>query len=211
MTEIKNIIFDLGGVLLNIDFNKSIEAFSKLGIENFEEMFSQIHADSLFKKLETGSVGEQDFYDAIKKRTRDHITATEIADAWNALILDFRTDSLHFLDQLSGKYKLYLLSNTNSIHHSYFQQILKRQTGRPSLDSYFTKAWYSQNLGLRKPGEAIYKFILEDGGLEAKESLFIDDTLPNIETAVNLGFKAHHLKRGERIEQLPYFTSSNSM
>jgi glucose-1-phosphatase len=204
MEGIKNIIFDLGGVLLNIDFNKSIEAFKKLGIENFDEMFSQVHADSLFKKLETGNVDEAEFYSEIKKRTRVHITDSDIAAAWNALILDFRIESLNFIESLSVKYKLFLLSNTNSIHHAYFQKLLTKETGRPSLDGYFTRAWYSQELGLRKPGEAIYEFVLQDGGLVAAETLFIDDTIPNIETAKKLGFKTHHLKPNEKIENIRY-------
>jgi len=202
MTEIKNIIFDLGGVLLNIDFNKSIEAFEKLGIDNFEHMFSQTIADELFKSLETGNMGEDGFYTAIKKRTKTGVTDGEIADAWNALILNFRTESLEALEKLSAKYKLFLLSNTNSIHHTCFQKILTGETGKPSLDNYFTKAWYSHKLGLRKPGAAVYEYVLKDGNLLAAETLFIDDTWANIETAQSLGFKTHHLKPAEKIEDI---------
>ena len=64
----ENIIFDLGGVLLDIDYQRSVEAFEKLGIEHFEKMFSQYHANELFEKLERGEVGKTDFYAAIKKR-----------------------------------------------------------------------------------------------------------------------------------------------
>ena len=87
MTETKNIIFDLGGVLLDIDFQKSIDAFKKLGIENFEDMFSQFKADALFEKLEIGSITEANFYSAIKSRTKTNISNAEIDGAWNALIL----------------------------------------------------------------------------------------------------------------------------
>ena len=87
MNGIKNIIFDLGGVLLDIDYHKSIAAFKNLGIPNFEEMFSQLKADELFEKLETGMLSETGFYSAIKKRTKAHITDEEIACAWNAMIL----------------------------------------------------------------------------------------------------------------------------
>ena len=200
MTHIKNIIFDLGGVLLDIDLKKSINAFEKLGIENFEEMFSQFKADDLFEKLETGMLNEHEFYSAIKKRTRVNITDKEIANAWNALILDFRTESLLFLEKLATQYSLYLLSNTNSIHLKYFQQLFTKQTGKPLLDGYFSKAWYSHEVGLRKPGAAIFEFVLKEENLVAAETLFIDDTLINIETAQSMGFKTHHLKPTERIE-----------
>jgi len=211
MTETKNIIFDLGGVLLNIDFQKSVTAFKKLGVENFDEMFSQFKADELFEKLEIGNISEPDFYAAIKKRTAGNISGTQIESAWNALLLDFRTESLKFLEKLSANYKLYLLSNTNSIHLKCFKQLFTRETGKPSFDSYFIKAWYSNEIGLRKPNADIFEFVLQEENMLAAETLFVDDTLTNIETAAKLGFKTHHLLPTERIELIPYLTSSNSI
>ncbi|MGB4845170.1 MAG: HAD family phosphatase [Ferruginibacter sp.] len=202
MTVTKNIIFDLGGVLLDIDFQKSIEAFKRLGIENFEEMFSQFKADELFENLETGRITENEFYSAIKKRTSGNINNIEITNAWNALILDFRMESLDFLERLSKRYKLFLLSNTNSIHLKCFKKLFTQQMGKPSLDAYFTKAWYSNEVGLRKPGTEIFEFVLQSENLDAGETLFIDDTLTNIETAQKMGFKTHHLLPTEKIELL---------
>ena len=200
MKDTKNIIFDLGGVLLDIDFQKTIDAFKKLGIENFEEMFSQINADELFEKLETGSITEADFYSAIKSRTKTNISNAEIDGAWNALILKFRTESLQYLETLSKSYKLFLLSNTNIIHLQYFKQLFTEQTGKPLLDAYFIKAWYSNEVGLRKPGSEIFEFVLQEENLKAEETLFIDDTLSNIETAQKMGFKTHHLLPTQKIE-----------
>lgn len=200
MIKTKNIIFDLGGVLLNLDFQKSIIAFKNLGIENFEEMFSQFKADELFEKLETGNISEPDFYTAIKKRTHENISDAEIENAWNALILDFRTESLEFLEKLAADYKLYLLSNTNSIHLKCFKKLFTQETGKPLFDSYFIKAWYSNEVGLRKPNADIFEFVLQQENLKAAETLFIDDTLINIEAAQKLGFKTHHLLPAERVE-----------
>ncbi len=202
MNGIKNIIFDLGGVLLNIDFQKSITAFKKLGIENFDDMFSQFKADELFEKMETGKLSEADFYSAIKKRAKAAITDEEIENAWNALILNFRTESLDFLEKLADRYRLYLLSNTNSIHLKYFKHLFTKETGKPTLDSYFSKAWYSHEVGLRKPGTAIFEFVLQDENLTAAETLFIDDSVNNIEAAALVGIKARLLKADERIENI---------
>ena len=204
MAATKNIIFDLGGVLLDIDYQKTIAAFEKLGLQHFEVMFSQFKADALFEKLETGHVTEADFYAAIKARTKIRLTNEEIDHAWNALILNFRAVSLDVLEQLSANYKLYLLSNTNSIHLKYFKKLFTKETGKPLLDAYFAKAWYSNEVGLRKPGAQIFEFILQEENLQAEETLFIDDTLMNIETAQNLGFKTHHLLPTERIELLEF-------
>ena len=202
MVATKNIIFDLGGVLLDIDYQKTIDAFKNLGIENFEEMFSQFKADELFEKLEMGKITEADFYEVIKSRITVSVTDTEITDAWNALIQDFRTKSLQFLERLSKNYNLYLLSNTNSIHLKCFKQLLSRQTGKPLLDDYFTKAWYSSEVGLRKPNKDIFDFVLNDENLLPEETLFIDDTWINIETAQKMGFKTHHLLPTEKIEKI---------
>jgi putative hydrolase of the HAD superfamily len=206
MAQTKNIIFDLGGVLLNLDFNKSIDAFELLGVMHFENMFTQFKADELFKQLETGKVDESAFYKAIQNRTTKKITTAEIDCAWNALILDFRAESLALLEDLAARYKLFLLSNTNSIHVKHFKELFASQTGKSTLDDCFTKAWYSNEIGLRKPGTEIFEFALEDAGLVAAETLFIDDTLANIETAQNLGFKTHHLLSSERIELLDFDT-----
>ena len=200
MNGINNVIFDLGGVLLDIDYQRSIDAFKKMGIVNFEDMFSQFKADELFEKLETGSITETDFHSAIKNRTTAIVSDNEIDAAWNALILQFRTESLAYLESLSAYYKLYLLSNTNIIHLQYFKQLFTEQTGKPMLDAYFTKAWYSNEIGLRKPGAEIFEFVLQDENLKTEETLFIDDTWINIETAQKMGFKTHHLLPTEKIE-----------
>ena len=202
MAATKNIIFDLGGVLLDIDYQKTIDAFEKLGLQHFEAMFSQFKADALFEKLETGHISETDFYAAVKQRSELPLSNIEIDDAWNALILNFRTGSLQLLEQLAANYKLYLLSNTNSIHLKYFKKLFTRETGKPFLDAYFIKAWYSNEVGLRKPGAEIFEYVLQEENLKAAETLFIDDTLMNIETAQGLGFKTHHLLPTERIELL---------
>jgi len=206
MDQIKNIVFDLGGVLLDIDYQRSVSAFEKLGIEHFEKMFSQYHASELFEKLERGELSNAEFYAAIKKRLRTEVNEEEIEAACNALILDFRIKSLEFLEKLAATHKLYLLSNTNSIHVQFFKKRFTTQTGKSSLDAYFTKAWYSNEIGMRKPGPEIFEFILQEEKLKAAETLFIDDTLDNIETAQKLGFKTHHLLPTERIESLDSLT-----
>lgn len=202
MSEIKNIIFDLGGVLINIDYNKTINAFKALGIPHFEEMFSQFRASELFEKLETGDISEEDFYRTLRKQIPVPVTDLQIENAWNAILLDFRKESLDFLTLLQPRYNLYLLSNTNSIHHRSFQHLFILETGKPSLDIYFIKAWYSHLIHLRKPYAAIYDFVLKQEKLDPKETLFIDDSVNNIETAAKMGLQTHLLLPEERIEKL---------
>lgn len=206
MPALKNIIFDLGGVLLNIDYQKTKLSFEELGFNNFNEMYSQYSADMLFSDLETGKITNEHFLEYLVKAAEGKITGEQITTAWNAMLLDFRIPSLYFLKELSKKYKLYLLSNTNAIHLAAFNQIFTKATRKTSLDAYFTKAYYSNKVGLRKPNEDIFEFVLKDAGITAAETLFIDDSYNNIETAKKIGFQTHLLKPGEKIENLNYKT-----
>ncbi len=204
MAAIKNIIFDLGGVLLDLDYNKTFVAFEQLGVEKFEKMFTQFHVNELFEKQETGKISEAEFYERIKELIPHPVSNEQITRAWDAMMLDFRTGSLAVLEELSKDHKLFLLSNTNSIHLKRFCEIFTRDTGKPLLDQYFSKCWYSHIIGLRKPTKEVYEFVLQDEGLVAAETFFIDDTIINIEAAQKLGIKTHLMLPQERIEDIHF-------
>lgn len=204
MSGIKNVIFDLGNVLLNIDYDKTKNAFLDLGYTDFEKMYSLSKANNFFDGLETGHISEPAFYEYMLKSGSGKITNNDVRDAWNAMLLNFRGESMRFLKQLSQHKNIFLLSNTNTIHKTAFEESLKTQTGVSSLDSFFTKAYYSCHIGMRKPNEDIFKFVLRDAGIIPDETLFIDDLYGNIETANKLGIKTHLLVPGEQIEALDY-------
>jgi glucose-1-phosphatase len=204
MAILKNIIFDLGVVLINIDYKKTEKAFINLGFQNFSEMYNQFSANEIFEKLETGNISNADFYAIIMKLSKQPITETQIEDAWNEILLDWRIESVAYLKKLSESYNLYLLSNTNAIHQAAFFKSLKNQTGITDLNSFFTKAYYSHEVHLRKPNTDIFEFVLKDASILAKETLFIDDSYNNIDTAKAMGFKTHLLLPNERIEHLDY-------
>lgn len=201
--RLRNIIFDLGGVLINIDYARTKDAFEALGFNKFEAMYSQYTADALFSDLETGKISDSDFYSVLMKQ-EPYLSENDLRNAWNAMLLEFRLGSLSFLEDLRQRYNLYLLSNTNVIHRAAFKTIFREQTGFESLDNFFTRSWYSDLVGLRKPNEDIFEFVLEDADLKANETLFIDDSYNNIETAKKLGFETHLLVPGELIENLEY-------
>ncbi len=204
MAELKNIIFDLGAVLINIDYKKTESAFIKLGFQNFEAMYSQFAADALFEKLETGKISNEDFYGSLIALNKEKITPLQIKNAWNEILLDWRLESLQYLEILSDKYKLYLLSNTNAIHQEAFFDSLQKEAGILNFNSLFTKAYYSHEIHLRKPNANIFEFVAKDANIKIKETLFVDDSANNIDTAKYLGFKTHLLLHGEKIEALPY-------
>jgi glucose-1-phosphatase len=189
----KNIIFDLGGIFMNLDFSLTEKAFIDLGITQFPSMFTQHHANDLFELLETGQMSELEFYDAFRRETGSNLTNEQIKTAWNALLLDFPQERLDWLGQISKKYRVFLFSNTNRIHYDAFIEILARENNCTDFNSYFIKAYYSHELGLRKPYVASFQKILEEQGLNAAETLFIDDTAKNLVGAREAGMETIHL------------------
>ena len=203
-TMLKNVIFDMGNVLFSIDYKKTQDAFEALGYNNFSEMYSQFSADALFEKLETGLVTNADFYEKMISYHPNTVTEAQIDNAWNSMLLHWRIESLNFLETLSKRYKIFLLSNTNEIHLQAVIKLLKEQTGRENIDSLFSIAYYSHKINYRKPNADIFEFVLKDAEIQAAETLFIDDLKNNIETAALLGFKTHLLLPEETIEELNY-------
>ena len=204
MAKIKNLMFDLGGVLLNIDYNKTADAFKKLGVLQFDGLYSQHGANDLFESLEIGKISEENFYSTMQQYCKTGTTVQQIQIAWNAMLLDFRVESLKYVDGLKEKYNVFLLSNTNIIHHTAFTKLLQRETGLQSLDSYFIKAYFSHEIFIRKPYPDTYKLVLEDAKINAAETLFIDDSINNIEGAKEAGLQVYHLLVGEKIENMQF-------
>jgi putative hydrolase of the HAD superfamily len=194
MTGIKNIIFDLGGVFLNINFSLTETAFKELGVLGFGEMFTQHHANDLFVQLETGAISELEFYAAFRLATGSNLTDADIKKAWNALLLDFRMPSLEWLEGIKDKYQIFLFSNTNKIHYDAFGLTYQSQTGKLDFDANFKKAYYSQQMGMRKPDTAPFLHILKEQSLVPSETLFIDDTIKNVLAAKEVGMQAIHLQ-----------------
>ncbi|WP_300601503.1 HAD family phosphatase [Niabella sp.] len=199
---IKNVIFDFGGVLLNLDFKRSFAAFEALGFDDFEDKFSQYKAAPIFQELEKGLIAAPAFYEGLRSLLKKPIPDAQLEQAWNAMLLDYRKPSLDFLIPLASKYNLFLLSNTNQIHYDHFSKTLKEETVYPSLESFFTKAYYSHDIKRRKPDIDTYAFVLEDAEIAASETLFIDDSFTNLPTAQELGIQTHLLLPEERIEHL---------
>ena len=201
MQTANTIIFDLGGVLLDIDFRLTEKAFADLGVHNFSEFFSQFHSNSLFKKLETG-VDEALFYDEFRAGTGMSLSNEQIRDAWNALLLDFRLESLAVLPLLKNKYQLYLLSNTNEIHLQEFQYRYTLLQQEQDFDALFDAAYYSHRIGHRKPDASAFEYVLQAHNLKPAETIFIDDSINNIEAAQHVGLQTIHLQPGMKVEAL---------
>lgn len=184
---IKYIIFDLGGVILNIDFNKAAKSFKDLGLDDFEALYSKATQSKLFDRLEKGLISAQEFRSELSELSGLELSDEQIDDAWNSLILDFPPARLNLLRELRKNYKLFLLSNTNIIHADFYNNDLRQNHHIDGLESLFDKVYYSHEIALRKPDMEAFKYVLNDQKIPAEHTLFIDDALPNILAANQLG------------------------
>ena len=198
---VKNIIFDLGGVLLNLDTGKTRDAFIKLGIANIDELFRIGHAESFFKAYETGDLTDDQFLESAVQLTHPGTTLEQVKHAWNDMLLDFPAERVAFLDKLKGAYQLYLFSNTNALHLEAFQHSYRAVYGYP-MDALFVKAYYSHLINLRKPDVSAFEYVIRDSGVNPAETLFIDDALVNVTGAQQAGLQAIHLEPGKTVLDL---------
>ena len=200
--NIKAIIFDLGGVILNIDFTLAHKALAELGVKNSEGMYAQESANTLFKKLEHGHLTPDEFCDIFRKETGLDVSNEKIIAAVNSMLIDFRKESLAFIQQLRKNYKVYILSNTNAIHRAAFDKIYTEEFGSGFFTDLFDNAYFSHEIGYRKPDAAAYQFVLDDNDLKAEECLFVDDTIENVEAAKIVGMGGCFLGKGFQIENV---------
>ena len=189
MQKIKNIIFDLGGIFIEIYFSKTEDAFKALGVANWSQFYTQSTASALFENLEIGKITPEEFYEGFRKESGTKLSNEQIKDAWNAMLGTFPPERLQWLQNIGLHYNIYLYSNTNLIHYLAFQKIFRECTGKQNFDDYFTKAHYSHELGVRKPYPSSYIKLLEIEKLKPEETLFIDDTAKNIEGAKQAGLQ----------------------
>ena len=188
MTAIKNILFDLGGVLYHIDYGLTIRAFEKLGIKNFDQHFNQQQQNNLFDRLETGKISNGGFIKEIKVLL-PYCTREEIINAWNALLIGMPQENIKLLKDLSKQYRLFLLSNTNAIHIERINKQLGDAYGLKNLCPLFDKVYLSHEIGMRKPNQQTFEWVLADAGILARETLFIEDSIQHIESASVIGIK----------------------
>lgn len=198
---IKNIIFDLGGVIYAINYKTTIKAFQALGINDFDSLFAKAAQSSLFDDLETGRISKDEFVLKLQAYLPKEVTNAQIIEAWNAMLIGFMSDALECIKQLKHKYRLFLLSNTNAIH---IEEISKRE-GLVTFEQFcalFEKVYLSHEIGMRKPHTEVFHHIIEAQKLSASETLFIDDSPQHVKGALEAGLKAYHLKDSEQILSL---------
>lgn len=200
--NIKSIIFDLGGVILNINYALTEKAFRKLGVSDFASIYSQAAQDRLFDAFETGDVTEDEFRRELCAIAKITVTPDQFDKAWNAMLLDLPARRISFIKKLRENRKCFVLSNTNSIHIRAFLEIVESSVTLQKFEDAFDKVYYSYKMRARKPDPEAFQLILSNHELEPAETLFIDDSAQHIQGAKLVGLQALLLEPSMNIVSL---------
>ena len=200
--KIKNIIFDLGGVILDIDETIVYKELEKLGIKTSELAHSKEFID-LMSKFDTGIYTAPTF----RKKAKALLELGKMTDKrfdaiWNAMLLDIPRERVEAIEKIKKHYKIFLMSNTNVIHYDLYIRDLQLRFGYNEFDELFNKSYFSFAEHLEKPDPRFFELILDHEGLLPEETLFIDDTAANIEVAKSLGIRTYHISREELVRNL---------
>ena len=198
---IRNIIFDLGGVLIDLDVSKTVKAFSDLAIPVPSDLAEIDRRAVMYSGLETGAISAGYFRDAIRELSPILPADEEIDNAWNAMLSEFPAKRVKTLQELGKNYRVFLLSNSNEIHYQFYTSRFKRDY-LTEMNSLFEQTYYSFRMNMCKPRPEIFQKVLEHSNLLAGETLFIDDTADNITAAAALGIITHHIVPGQDMSEL---------
>lgn len=191
MQNIKNIIFDYGNVIFEINFKNAQEALEQLGITDIKHFFDHKGHNNIFDDLETGTITPNQFRDGIRQQIGNNsITDEQIDNAWNSLLIGVPPGIHELLLKVKEKYRTFLLSNNNEIHYLWIMDYLKREFKMESIDHLFEKAYFSQHMYKRKPNVEIFEQVIRENNLIPEETLFIDDSPQHIEGAKKAGLNA---------------------
>jgi FMN phosphatase YigB (HAD superfamily) len=193
LKNIDAIIFDIGNVLVDIDYELMVSEFAKIADVDFHDIVTYSHQDKIFDLYEKGKISSPDFRGLLRKYLRPGISDAEIDAAWNSILIHYPPAKFELLKKLRSKYKIFALSNINDLHISAIDAYVKDKFSAPGMSSYFDHAYYSHDMGHRKPEPEIYQMVLDREKLDPARTLFIDDKLENIEAAKALGIQVYHL------------------
>ena len=199
--DIKNIVFDLGGVLVDLDFKAAINGLQEAGFANVKEQLLAFDRGGIFQKFEVGEITADEFRTAIRENSTVTLTDEEVDNLWNLMLLEIPREKLELILELRSKYMVYLLSNTNAIHWDYVCKNAFNYRGF-RMEDYFEETFLSFEMHLAKPDKAIFEKVLSEANLLPEETLFIDDSEANCKAAQEIGIHAHHYHIGDDLSKI---------
>jgi putative hydrolase of the HAD superfamily len=188
------VILDLGGVLIDVDYRATARHFEALGIRGFDAIYSKARQTDLFDRFETGELSPAGFRDQVRALLGADLADADIDAGWNAMLGTIAPERIQLVHALKERHRVLLLSNTNAIHVPAFEAIIARDLGIGDFRSLFHGAYYSCELGMRKPDADIFRHVIDTHGADPQRTLFIDDSIQHVEGARRAGLHAEHLE-----------------
>lgn len=199
----KFLLFDLGGVIINLNTQLTVQSFAKLSGRSEEDVETAWHKEEVFKNFERGEINDTDFREFLRTWLKKPLLSdAQLDEAWNAMILDLPKERLDYLLRLKENYTVLLLSNTNNIHMECVNKRVKALSGEINLDPYFHRSYYSHLVGMRKPEPVIFHHILKEHNITTDQIIFLDDSAANLKGAEGVGIKTLEVKDPEIIFRL---------
>ena len=202
-SNIKNILFDLGGVILDINIQATLKGFYELGFPAELMQYPESMSTDVFFKYQTGKLSTEEFRDAIRKTTGVEMSDLAFDEVWNAMLVRIPKERTELLKRLSERYALYMLSNTSALHVEVFERMYQEAAG-VSMHDVFTKIYYSHEIGWHKPDHEAWEHVIQDSGINPEETLFLDDSIQNIKASQELGFQAIHIHERTNLMNLGF-------
>lgn len=187
----KAVLFDLGGVLIDIDYHATERAFEQLGVSDFKERYTQLAQNELFDRFECGEISPQHFVNLVLPFTQSGTSPNQVVAAWNAMLGSFPLEKIRLLERLSTTTPLFMLSNTNELHWIEVKRAWQKVTTQP-MQHFFSAIYLSHEIGKRKPHPETFVWVCQQMGFEPADVLFIDDSPQHIEGATQAGLQVHY-------------------
>jgi putative hydrolase of the HAD superfamily len=192
---IKNIIFDMGGVIVDVQLNRAIEKFEAMGVANAGELIDASHHKGIFMDFEKGNVNIEQFGKMLSNHVGKEISQTDIAEAWKSMISTPPAYKMDYIRNLRKSYRLFILTNNNPVIIGWACSKGFTPSG-DSMADYFDKLYVSYQMKCTKPDLKIYRMLIEDAGINPAETLFIDDSECNLVPARETGMQTLLVENG---------------
>ncbi|MCW5923364.1 MAG: HAD family phosphatase [Saprospiraceae bacterium] len=190
MQSVKNVIFDFGNVLFDLELSNIERHLKQLFGENFAAAIEKLLNDRVFERYEVGELGTEEFVEAVRFASVPPLHAAQVVAAWNSIFLQMPRERFEMLLRLRARYRVFLLSNINDLHATWIDDYMVREHRIEDFQTrYFDGVYYSHLIRLRKPDREVYEYVLTDAGMVPEECVFFDDLPPNVEAAAALGIR----------------------
>jgi len=203
--KIENIIFDLGGVIINLDMDHAFDKFSQLfGRDMRSHMIEDIHNHGFFQEYEVGAIDDDEFRKSLRSLANTDLDDKHLDEAWNSMLGDVPEQRISWIEDLAEEYNVVILSNTNALHIKKFNEIFGESTNYNLPEDLFHKVYYSHVINDRKPNRSCFQYVLDDFGMDPQKTIFYDDNTENIKVAGDMGINTVLVKKNSLTRaQLP--------